>query len=291
MKPILKWAGSKRQLLPELKKYITPAFLGPGCFYEPFIGSGALAFDLEHPRTVINDLNSELVNLYRVVKAQPEELIKELMQHQSCASSADLAKDYYYEVRSWDRDPEFKLKYDSVARAARLVYLNKTCFNGLYRVNSKGYFNTPIGRTTSGKVPDIVQEQEIRELSRFLESVEIREGDYETAVRDVLPGDVVYFDPPYDPGEEISTSGFVGYQKEGWGQADLLRLKAVSDSLVRRGAKVIVSNNDTPFVRQLFSDWDLKAIEVSRSINRDGNKRKGNELLIFSPNINAKLYD
>ena len=291
MKPILKWPGGKRKLLPYIEKIINSDSLGSGRLYEPFIGGGALSFDLGHKRTVINDLNPELINLYRVVKAYPEELIKELKQHQYMACCEDTAEDYYYEVRAWDRDPEFELKYDPVARAARTVYLNKTCFNGLYRVNSKGYFNSPLGRTSSGKCPDIVQEQEIRELSKFLQTVDIRSGDYEKALEDTLPGDWIYFDPPYDPGEEISTSGFVGYQKEGWTRHDTLRLKSVCDKLYRLGCKIVISNNDTPFIREVFSDFEIFSIEASRSINRDGSNRKGKEVLIFSPNINAKLFD
>ena len=276
MKPILKWAGSKQQLLEELKKYITPELLKGNQYIEPFIGGGALAFNLEHPNTVIDDLNPELTNLYEVVKYNPEGLIKELKKHQEKHSA-----DYFYEVRAWDRDSDFwNLSSDVIA--ARTVYLNKTCFNGLYRVNSKGYFNSPIGRSSSGKTPDIVQEQAIRELSKFLQTVDIKTGDYKAVLNGInpLPGTVLYLDSPYDPGEEISTAGFVGYQKEGWSRKDLETMKSECDYWSRLGCKIVVSNNDTKFVRELFSDWEIHDVDVRRSINRNGNGRKGKEVII-----------
>ena len=281
MKPILKWAGGKSALIPELKKYITPELLEGNRYIEPFIGGGALAFELVHKSTTIGDLNTELINLYEVVKTDPEGLIKELKNHQSFAVIDEFAEDHYYEVRAWDRDPNFDLM-SPVMKAARTVYLNKTCFNGLYRVNSKGYFNSPIGRSSSGKAPDIVQEDTIREMSKFLQTVDIKAGDYRAIVNDwkPMPGDVIYLDPPFEPGEEISTSGFVSYQKEGWSQEDLKLLKSECDYWSRLGAKVIVSNNDTPFVRDLFSDWEIHAVDARRSINRNGKGRKGKEVII-----------
>lgn len=281
MKPILKWAGGKSALIPELKKYITPELLDGNRYIEPFIGGGALAFELVHKGTTIGDLNTELINLYEVVKTDPEGLIKELKNHQSFAVIDEFAEDHYYEVRAWDRDPHFDLM-SPVMKAARTVYLNKTCFNGLYRVNSKGYFNSPIGRSSSGKAPDIVQEDTIKEMSKFLQTVDIKAGDYRAIVNDwkPMPGDVIYLDPPFEPGEEISTSGFVSYQKEGWSQEDLKLLKSECDYWSRLGAKVIVSNNDTPFVRDLFSDWEIHAVDARRSINRNGKGRKGKEVII-----------
>lgn len=281
MKPILKWPGGKAQLLPELKKYITPELLHGNQYIEPFIGGGALAFDLEHKHTLISDLNPELTNLYNVVKHDPEGLIAQLRMHHHNNCCADTAENHYYEVRSWDRDADFwKLPPEIIA--ARTVYLNKTCFNGLYRVNSKGYFNTPIGRSSSGKAPDIVQEDAIRELSKFLQTVDIKTGDYRTILNDAkpLPGDVIYLDPPYDKGEEIETAGFVNYQKEGWTKHDLEIMKSECDYWSRLGCKVIVSNNDTAFVRELFSDWEIHEVDVRRSINRNGDGRKGKEVII-----------
>ena len=276
MKPILKWAGGKKDLLPELKKYITPERLEGNMYIEPFIGGGALAFDLAHKKTVIADLNPELTNLYEAIREYPETVIDTLR-----VMHLHHTPEFYYEIRAMDRDPNFK-NSPAADRAARTIYLNKTCFNGLYRVNSKGYFNTPIGRTTNGKMPDIIQEDAIRELSKFLKTVDIRTGDYRIIINDIhpLPGTVIYLDPPYDPGEEISTGGFVSYQKEGWTREDLKLMKSECDYWSRLGCKIVVSNNDTPFVRELFSDWEIHEVDVRRSINRNGDNRKGKEVII-----------
>ena len=276
MKPILKWAGSKLQLLVELKKYITPELLAGNRYIEPFIGGGALAFDLEHPNTTIADLNPELTNLYEVVKYNPDCLIEALKMLQANHTTA-----FYYEMRALDRLPGFN-KQPPIVKAARTVYLNKTCFNGLYRVNSKGYFNAPIGRSSSGKTPDIVQEQAIRELHDFLQTVDIKTGDYRTVVNDWKPDStsVIFLDPPYIKDEDIKTDGFVGYTKEGWSVQDLEILKSECDYWTRSGAKIVVTNNDTQFVRELFNDWKIHPVDVRRSINRNGDGRKGQEVII-----------
>ena len=281
MKPILKWAGSKLQLLAELKKYITPELLKGNRYIEPFIGGGALAFDLEHPNTTIADLNPELTNLYNVVKKQPDLLIKELKKHQQMCCCVNTATDWYYWVRAWDRDPGFWDRPEEEI-AARTVYLNKTCFNGLYRVNSKGYFNSPIGRSSSGKSPDIVQEEAIRELHDFLQTVDIKTGDYRTVVNDWKPDhtSVIFLDPPYIKDEDIKTDGFVGYTKEGWSVQDLEIMKSECDYWAGLGAKIVVTNNDTEFVRELFKDWKIHPVDVRRSINRNGDSRKGKEVII-----------
>lgn len=276
MKPILKWPGGKLQLLNELKKYITPELLEGNRYIEPFIGGGALAFDLGHKNTTISDLNPELTNLYEVIKYNPACLIEALKTLQVNHST-----DFYYEMRSLDRQPDFN-KQPPIVKAARTVYLNKTCFNGLYRVNSKGYFNSPIGRSSSGKAPDIVQEEAIRELHNFLWNVDIQTGDYRTVVNDWRPdpNSVIFLDPPYQKDEDIKTDGFVGYTKEGWSAHDLELMKSECDYWSRLGAKIVITNNDTEFVRELFSDWEIHPVEVRRSINRNGDGRKGKEVII-----------
>ena len=275
MKPVIKWVGGKTQLLKELKEIIIPVLKEDSYYYEPFCGGAALALELKHKNTILNDLNSELINMYRVIKHWPEELISELKCFQNSHNT-----EFYYHIRNLDRT-DILDKMGDVAKAARTIYLNKTCFNGLYRVNSKGQFNSPIGRTSSGKTPDIVQEDLIREMSEYLKTVRFHNGDYKNCLVTAKAGDVVYLDPPYDQDESISTEGFVGYQKEGWTRENLKELKRLCDELVFRGCKVIISNNDTEFVRQLFSGYKFKEIEVKRSINRDGNKRKGKELIIY----------
>ena len=276
MKPVLKWVGGKQGLLKELKQIITPELLEGHTYYEPFCGGAALALDLEHKNTILNDLNSELVNMYKVIRDNSEELITELKRFQNSHNA-----EFYYYIRNLDRTDALS-KMSDVAKAARTIYLNKTCFNGLYRVNSKGQFNSPIGRTSSGKTPDIVQEDLIREMSKFLKTVQFHNGDYRESLVHAKNGDVVFFDPPYDQDESISSEGFVGYQKEGWTRKDLEELKTVCDELSIRGVKVVLTNNDTEFVRKLFAGYNFKEVEVKRSINRDGNKRKGKELIIYN---------
>ena len=276
MKPVIKWVGGKTQLLKELKEIIIPALKEDSYYYEPFCGGAALALDLEHKNTILNDLNSELINMYRVIRDNPEELITELKRFQNSHNA-----EFYYHIRNLDRTDALS-KMSDVVKAARTIYLNKACFNGLYRVNSKGQFNSPIGRTSSGKTHDIVQEDLIREMSEFLKTVQFHNGDYRESLVYAKNGDVVFFDPPYDQDESISSEGFVGYQKEGWTRKDLEELKTVCDELSSMGVKVVLTNNDTEFVRKLFAGYNFREVEVKRSINRDGNKRKGKELIIYN---------
>ena len=276
MKPVIKWVGGKTQLLKELKEIIIPALKEDSYYYEPFCGGAALALDLEHKNTILNDLNSELINMYKVIRDNSEELITELKRFQNSHNA-----EFYYHIRNLDRTDALS-KMSDVVKAARTIYLNKTCFNGLYRVNSKGQFNSPIGRTSSGKTPDIVQEDLIREMSKFLKTVQFHNGDYRESLVYAKNGDVVFFDPPYDQDESISSEGFVGYQKEGWTRKDLEELKQLCDELSIMGVKVVLTNNDTEFVRELFTGYNFREVEVKRSINRDGNKRKGKELIIYN---------
>ena len=214
--------------------------------------------------------------MYKVIRDEPECLIAGLTNHQTHHND-----EWYYMIRDLDRKPDFN-NLPAVTKAARTIYLNKTCFNGLYRVNSKGYFNSPIGRTSSGKTPDIVQEELIREMSNYLKSVQFHNGSYSECLVGATAGDVVFLDPPYDTDEAIKSEGFVGYQKEGWTRKDLEELKIICDELSIRGCKIILTNNDTEFVRELFKDYNFREIEVKRSINRDGKNRKGKELVIYN---------
>ena len=275
MKPVIKWPGGKASVLKHFEDLIKPNLNENNTFYEPFAGGLAVSLALQHKNTVVNDLNSELINMYKVIRDNPEELISELKCFQNSHNT-----EFYYHVRNLDRTDTLSRMTD-IVKAARTIYLNKTCFNGLYRVNSKGQFNSPIGRTSSGKTPDIVQEDLIREMSQYLKTVRFHNEDYKNCLVTAKAGDVVYLDPPYDQDESISTEGFVGYQKEGWTRENLKELKRLCDELIFRGCKVIISNNDTEFVRQLFAGYKFREIEVKRSINRDGNKRKGKELVIY----------
>ena len=275
MEPILKWAGGKRQLLNELSKIITPELLDGHRYFEPFVGGGSLAFSLEHNMTTINDFNEELVNVYEVVRDHPKALIKELKIHQK-----NHCKDYFYDVRKLDRDVENFKKLSKIKKAARIIYLNKTCYNGLYRVNSNGYYNVPIGRSV--QIPDVVMEDKINKLSSFLnkDNVEITYGDFEKSVESAKSGDVIYFDPPYDYEED----GFKAYLKTGFNHDDLIRLRNLCDRLIDRGCIVVVSNNDTEFVRQCFNRdyYKIFSVIAKRFINCDGkNRTRAKEVIIY----------
>jgi DNA adenine methylase len=280
--PFIKWVGGKRQLLPQIKQRIPKNF---GTYHEPFLGAGALFFDLEKDSARVNDLNLELVNVYETIRDDVDSLIKELNHHKSKNS-----KDYYYEIRDWDRSPSYT-KLSPVKKAARFIYMNKVGYNGLYRVNSKGQFNVPYGRY---KNPSIFDEDLLRKISTYLNSKDVKFSsvDFEEAVKDVKQGDFVYFDPPYDP--LTKTSSFTKYHKDGFSSEDQKRLKRCADALVHKGAKVILSNSNTKFINDLYNNkiddaksdvkyFIIELIEARRSINSVADKRgKIKEVLIIS---------
>lgn len=214
-KPFLKWAGGKRHLLPELRKHLPKEV---GRYFEPFIGAGAVLFDLMPEEAIIGDTNSELINCYTVIRDSVDALIENLATHRN-------TEDYYYRLRDLDRSPEFE-RLTAVERASRLIFLNKTCYNGLFRVNAHGQFNVPFGRY---KAPRILDEPNLRAISRYLNSadVDIRHSDFEKCVESAQSGDFIYFDPPYDP---ISrTSSFTGYDLNGFDRDEQRRLRSVYD--------------------------------------------------------------
>lgn len=270
--PILKWAGGKRQLVHSIGEYVPKHF---SRYYEPFIGGGAILFSLQPADAIINDFNWELINLYEVVRDAPNELISILKWHKSHHS-----KEHYYSVRGLDRDPTQFRRLSNVELAARTLYLNKTCYNGLYRVNSKGQFNTPMGKY---KNPNIVNEEAIRNLSDFFNRIKVKMsvGDYKEAIRDVNKNDFVYFDPPYQPISE--TSAFTNYTKEGFSKSEQVRLKTVCDELTRAGVKFLQSNSDSPEIRELYREYAMVPIPARRFINSKPNGRAGvGELLIYN---------
>ncbi len=274
MEPVLKWAGGKRQLLKELNKFINKELINGHRYYEPFVGGGALFLALEHDDVVINDSNDELINVYNVIKNNPNELINELKAHAKAHSN-----EHYYEVRAWDRSPSYK-KYSPIKRAARIIYLNKTCFNGLYRVNSKGFNNVPIGRSATEN-PDIVMESRILAISNYLnnKNVQIRCGDFNDAVRDAKEGDYVFFDPPYD----YDKDGFKSYVKTGFTHNDLIRLRNTCNLLIKKGCIVVICNNDTDYVRKRFSNnfYKINKVITKRYINNALESTKANEVIIL----------
>jgi len=275
MEPIIKWAGGKRLLTEELRKLIDLKKIeaNHNRYYEPFVGGGALFFNLEYKNSVINDCNSELINAYIVVRDFPDKLIKKLTNYRDKYND-----DFFDDIRQMDRKKNFK-KLSPVTRAARFIFLNKTCNNGLYRVNSQGFFNVPNGRYQK---PDIVNKDKIKKASEFLkkDGIVIRNMDFEEAVSDAIKGDIVYFDPPYD----YDANGFTSYIPNGFDRADLEKLHRLCEDLISRGCEVIVSNNDTDFVKGLFKEthYIIHHIEANRFINCDGKKRKKvKEVIIY----------
>jgi DNA adenine methylase len=271
VRPFLKWAGGKRQLLPELRKYIPRP--GPrATYYEPFVGGGALFFALQRQRAVINDTNAELINCYQVIRDDVENLIAALSQHRN-------EEAYYYELRDWDRSPDFAAR-PPVERAARVIFLNKTCYNGLFRVNSQGQFNVPFGKY---KAPTIVDAAVLRAVSKYLNNnaIAMLNVDFEKAVREARRGDFIYFDPPYDPVSD--TASFTGYDVNGFSRAEQTRLKGVVDVLDKRGCKVLLSNAYTPFIADLYSSYTCVKVGASRAINSNAQGRgKVDEILVMN---------
>ncbi len=269
IRPFLKWAGGKRQLIPELLKYV-PDFSGR--YYEPFIGGGALLLTLQPEVATISDRNAELINCYRAVKDSVDDLIQHLKQHRN-------EKDYFYEVRSWDRQTEFATK-TAEQRAARIIFLNKTCYNGLFRVNSKGQFNAPFGRY---KNPTIADETVLRSVSAYFNraDVTICLTDFAAAMAEADHNDFVYFDPPYDP--VSTTASFTGYYRNGFDRTEQQRLKSVVDDLTARGCKVLLSNAYTDFIRDLYQDYRCVRVSATRAINSNATKRgKVDEILVMN---------
>lgn len=256
-KPFIKWAGGKGQLLPELTKRLPTTCKR---YFEPFLGGGALFFHLTPQESYLSDTNSELVACYRVVRDDVESLIRELGTHA-------YDEGHYYTVREWDRKEGFA-ELSDVVRAARFIYLNRTCFNGLYRVNSKGHFNVPFGDYSN---PTIVDAENLRRCSKALAKAEISVSDYAGVIDEVEKGDFVYFDPPYAP---LSvTSSFTAYTKQGFGQSDQEALREVCHRLDKKGAFFMLSNSSNPLMLELYRDFSVHTVSATRAINSKGSDR------------------
>lgn len=259
--PILKYVGGKRRLLPELMPRLPARFER---YYEPFVGGAALFLHLAPERAVIADFNADLVELYRTLASDVEAVVEVLsglqVNHREHGDAA------YYLVRDgWN---EQRAQWSPAERAAALVYLNKTCFNGLWRVNRAGKFNVPAGRYAN---PRICDPAALRAAAAVLARAEIRAGDYRETVADAGEGDLVYFDPPYVPA--TPTSNFTSYTARGFGLQQQRELAQTARDLVARGASVVLSNSDVPLVRELYEGFQLDEVECARAINSDGNKR------------------
>lgn len=267
--PFVKWAGGKKQLLDRLKARMPAAYER---YYEPFIGGGALLLDLQPERAVMNDTNEQLLNVYRQLKSDAEAVISavNLLDAEPC----DVGR--YLEIRK-AYNAKIQARELDAACAALMLWINKHCFNGLYRVNSKGLFNVPYNNRESGVSIDAAN---LRNIGLYLRSrdVEIRQGDFEAACADAHPGDFVYFDSPYVPISE--TANFTDYTKDGFALEDHRRLAALYRRLSGQGVKVMLSNHNVPLVHELYRGFTIEQIDVRRAINRDASKRFGKEVII-----------
>ena len=270
-KPFVKWVGGKRQLLKQFRLmnlYPPEKFnSAKDQYFEPFVGGGAVFFDLLPQKAFLSDLNFELVTTYNVIKDDVEGLIKLLKKHTH-------NKDYFLEVRAQKIEMLSPLQI-----ASRFIYLNRAGFNGMYRVNSRGEFNVPFG---DSKNPNICDEENLRKVSRVLSNVEIKHQDYKQVLKKARKGDFVYFDPPYHPISKTAT--FTSYTANGFSEKDQTELRDIFLELSKRGCFVMLSNSDTPFINEIYSGFKgirVSKVEAGRAINSKGSGRgKITEVLV-----------
>jgi DNA adenine methylase len=270
IKPFLKWCGGKRQLLPIIRQYVPKEY---NTYYEPFVGAGAVLFDLQPKKAIINDLNEELIDCYMSVRDNIEEVITYLKLFKD-------TKEYYYSIRELDRNPSMDMLNCSF-RAARTIYLNKTGFNGIYRVNKSGYFNIPYGKHEPYE-PDI---ETIKAVSQYLKNnnVLIHSVDFEIAVEHTKAKDFIYLDSPYDTISD--TANFTSYTKEGFTKDDQIRLRDCFKRMSDKDCYCMLSNAGTDFIKDLYKDFNIVDIEATRMLNCKGDKRgKVSEVLIMNYN-------
>lgn len=265
MKPLIKWAGGKSQLIPQIEQYL-PAHID--YYAEPFVGGAALLFHLAPQHASINDFNSEISNLYIQVKDNCDLLIKELKKSVN-------EEEYYYQIRNWDRKTGYNRR-SLVKLAFRTLYLNKTCYNGLFRKNSKGYFNTPYGHYAKMNFDF----ENIRACSEYLRenNIQVSNGDFEHFI-DNLNDCFIYADPPYYP---LNPTSFTSYSEMDWSdEGPQIRLKESLERATQRGCQWMLSNSDTPFIRELFANYNIYTVQARRNINSKGNGRGYiNEVLV-----------
>lgn len=258
--PIVKWAGGKRQLLDDITPLL-PSDITSYC--EPFLGGGAVLFSIQPRKAIVNDLNADLITVYEVVRDDVDALISSLRTHKNTPG-------YFYTIRNVDRDKEAYRKMSKVEIASRLIYLNKTCYNGLYRVNQAGEFNTPYGRY---KNPNIVNEPALRAVHDYFMNNDISffHEDFSAVLDKAGKGTFVYLDPPYDPVSE--TASFTGYHKGGFDRREQIRLKECCDRLTERGIQFMLSNSATGFIKDLYNGYTITTVKAKRAVNNDASKR------------------
>jgi len=266
--PFVKWVGGKRQLLQDIEQHIPKVF---SKYCEPFVGGGAVLFHIQPKNAIINDFNKELVNLYQIIKNNPNELIEDLKKHRN-------EKEYFYEIRELDRNENIYYSLSNIEKASRIIFLNKTCYNGLFRVNRAGEFNTPFGRY---KNPNIINDITIKAVSNYLNksNIIIENKDYEQIISNLKKGSFVYIDPPYDPVSD--SSSFTGYTKSGFDKCEQERLKANCDKLNSKGIKFLLSNSSTNFITSLYKNYNISLVKAKRMINsKSSNRGEITEVLI-----------
>jgi len=256
-KPFLKWVGGKRQLLAQYEPFLirdSPLYI------EPFVGGGAIFFYLLPDRSVLMDTNPELMNCYRVIQQHPQELIKKLREFHYEAS-------FFYEIRQWDREFDYNHR-DPIERASRTIFLNKTCYNGLYRVNKRGQFNAPFGKYDN---PLICDEENIIAVHSALQKVLLVEADFQKVVEYAIPNAFIYLDPPYDP--IAKTANFTSYTNDKFTLKHQQTLASVYKNLDQKCCKVMLSNSDTDYIRELYAEFTIHEVSANRAINCKGKKR------------------
>ncbi len=249
-KPVVKWVGGKRQVLNDLCHFLPETYNN---YYEPFIGGGALFFHLKPKKSFISDYNKELINVYKIIRDDLDSLYKDLKSHIN-------TKEYFYEMRVLDRKKDYE-KLSSIKKASRFIYLNKTGFNGLYRVNLKGECNTPYGYYKNPKYADLAN---LKECQKLLINTKIKSGDFEIIKKEIKKGDFVYLDPPYAPLKEDS---FVSYTDKKFCDDTQIRLKKLCDYINEKGAYFMLSNSYSKSILKLYSNYNIKTILANRAIN------------------------
>ncbi len=268
MNQLVHWAGGKTQLLDTIKSKLPDSF---NKYYEPFLGGGALLFELQPKTAIVNDVNDELINLYRHVRDSPELFIALVQTLDELNDKSDEPGNYYYRIR---KDFNDSLGSNTIEQAARFVYLNKHCYGGLYRVNRKGQFNVSANKRKNIKSCD---PDSILEMSDYLKNVTLLNGDFEAVLQDVEEGDFVFMDSPYAP---LNPTSFTKYTKDDFDHDDHVRLANVFKELTERGAYCMTTNHNTELIRVLYADYRIDVVEVSRPINSNINSRKSEEVII-----------
>lgn len=260
--PFIKWVWGKRQLIAQFQELFPKKYNN---YFEPFLGGGAVYFNLQKKKSYLSDMNEELINTYQVIKSEPKKLIKFL-------KSIEHSKEKYLEIRAWDRGQNWTKNHTNIERAGRFIYLNRTCFNWLHRVNSRGEFNVPMW---SYKNPDYVQEENIMNVSKLLNETQadIRVEGFEHVLDNdkAKAGDFIYFDPPYDT--LTDTANFTSYNKDSFGHDMQTKLAETFRALDKRGCKVMLSNHNTPFIRKLYRGFRFEIVQARRAINSNATGR------------------